>query len=419
MDPGKIFQIITNSTLLATRLISGPGVGSLGFTEPRYCAVLAEDAPLAAVVTTVTAIHKYGEEVRYSITGGNRDGLFTIDQHSGTITLAAPLDYELHDRHELVIAGEAAGQEGHAIVQVRVADVNDNAPLFVTPDPQVTVIEEDDRHLPATILKVGARDRDKLDIQGLLYTVEGDGVDGLHPTRTFFSINSQTGDLVLLRPLDRDPPRGKGVWRLKVQVRDGQSLWRRQAVRAHSPPSPPRYPRAHDGVKRDDPEPIPATGGQKGHPAGATNSSSPSTVGGGCEDLSTFGGTQKEGGVDGVSRGGRRVHLVETQVTVLVKDINDNPPVFPNATMFGEVQENGPIATAKAILDVLSEDLSVISSVFLFFTKHTSTKISPLGDNRVRQEQRFRIWRLITSLTSSLTNIKILAVQALMGQINT
>ncbi|XP_042892890.1 putative neural-cadherin 2, partial [Penaeus japonicus] len=199
MDPGKIFQIITNSTLLATRLINGPGAASLGFTEPRYCAVLFEDAQLAAAVTRVTAIHKYGEDIRYSITGGNRDGLFTIDQHSGVITLAAPLDYELHDRHELVVAGEAGGQEVHAIVQVSVADVNDNAPSFVTPDPQVTVIEEDDRHLPATIIKVGARDKDRLDVQGLLYTVEGDGVDGLHPSRTFFSINSQTGDLVLLR----------------------------------------------------------------------------------------------------------------------------------------------------------------------------------------------------------------------------
>ncbi|XP_068228176.1 neural-cadherin-like [Palaemon carinicauda] len=43
--------------------------------------------------------------------------------------------------------------------------------------------------------------------------------------------------------------------------------------------------------------------------------------------------------------GGRigRVHLAEAIVTIVVKDINDNPPVFPNATMFGEVQENGPV----------------------------------------------------------------------------
>ena len=39
----------------------------------------------------------------------------------------------------------------------------------------------------------------------------------------------------------------------------------------------------------------------------------------------------------------RPIHVVETEVTVVVKDINDNQPTFPNSTMFGEVQENGPI----------------------------------------------------------------------------
>ncbi|ROT84283.1 Protocadherin Fat 4 [Penaeus vannamei] len=136
-----------------TRLLSGSGVAALGFTEPRYCAVLSEDAPLAAVVTTVTAIHKQDEVVRYSITGGNRDGLFTIDQNTGVITLAAALDYEMHDKHELVVAGEAGGLVVHTIVQVRVVDVNDNAPSFVTPDPEVTLVEEDDRDLPQTLIK--------------------------------------------------------------------------------------------------------------------------------------------------------------------------------------------------------------------------------------------------------------------------
>ena len=37
------------------------------------------------------------------------------------------------------------------------------------------------------------------------------------------------------------------------------------------------------------------------------------------------------------------VHVVETTVTIIVKDINDNAPIFPNATIYGDVQENGPI----------------------------------------------------------------------------
>lgn len=71
--------------------------------------------------------------------------------------------------------------------------------------------------------------------------------------------------------------------------------------------------------------------------------------GGGCGNVSVFGGeiqdynsSRDEWGTRRWVRGGR-VHLVETVVTLLVKDINDNPPVFPNTTMFGEVQENGPI----------------------------------------------------------------------------
>ena len=43
------------------------------------------------------------------------------------------------------------------------------------------------------------------------------------------------------------------------------------------------------------------------------------------------------------SLGSSRVHVAETVVTLRLKDVNDNSPVFPNATMFGQVQENGPI----------------------------------------------------------------------------
>ncbi|KAK8754219.1 hypothetical protein OTU49_014948, partial [Cherax quadricarinatus] len=45
-----------------------------------------------------------------------------------------------------------------------------------------------------------------------------------------------------------------------------------------------------------------------------------------------------------------QVHVAETVVTVLVKDINDNAPVFPNTTMYGEVQENGPIDLSVGVV---------------------------------------------------------------------
>ncbi|XP_068204753.1 protocadherin Fat 4-like [Palaemon carinicauda] len=227
--PSSLFQSnirVIHRLGIATRLLSGTGRTLLEFTQHRYCAVLREDAPTSSDVIAVVANHKDGASVRYSITGGNRDGLFTIDQKTGLITLAAALDYELYDKHELVVSGEGGGQVVHTIVQVSVADVNDNPPVFLNPDPHVTVIEEDDRHLPTTLIKVDAKDPDLSDEYGLLYTLQGDGVDGFSAEDAFFSINPRSGDLMQLRALDRDPPNGKRIWKLRVKVQDGHDPWK-------------------------------------------------------------------------------------------------------------------------------------------------------------------------------------------------
>ncbi|XP_050716089.1 putative neural-cadherin 2 isoform X2 [Eriocheir sinensis] len=228
MDPGKIFQIITNSTLLATRLLPAGHTPLLEFSSPRYCAALPEDRPPGGTVTTVTATHRHGAEVRYSITGGNRDGLFTIDQRKGIITLAAALDYEISNEHELVVSAEGDMEVTHTVVQLRVTDVNDNPPVFLNPDPRITLVEEDDRDLPAPVAKVMAVDADSRDAGRLVYRVIGDGTHheetggGGSGWETFFAIHARTGDLIQLKALDRDPPQGRDEWRLRVEVRDGQ-----------------------------------------------------------------------------------------------------------------------------------------------------------------------------------------------------
>lgn len=51
--------------------------------------------------------------------------------------------------------------------------------------------------------QVSAQDSDWLDHHGLLYTVRGDGVDGLDPSDAFFTVNSLTGDLIQLKASQR------------------------------------------------------------------------------------------------------------------------------------------------------------------------------------------------------------------------
>ncbi|XP_068219971.1 cadherin-related hmr-1-like [Palaemon carinicauda] len=196
-----LISLILFSLPAATRLLPGGG-GPVQFSEPRYCILLAEDSPPSISVTQVSASHRDGASVRYSITGGNRDGLFTIDQHTGLITLAAPLDFESHPKHELVVAAEAGGRTVHTIVQVSVEDINDNPPHFLEDNLQVTVLEEEDTDLPATIVRVLAEDPDRIDEGRLVYSVGGEGVDDHDPKKAFFTINPHSGELILLRVVD-------------------------------------------------------------------------------------------------------------------------------------------------------------------------------------------------------------------------
>ncbi|CAL4063527.1 unnamed protein product, partial [Meganyctiphanes norvegica] len=219
MDPGKIIQIITNSTLLATRLLQGPR--PLEFSAPRYCIQVIEDARPSTAVTDVTAHHTEGLTVRYSITGGNRDGVFTIDNRTGLISLAGPLDHELNKKHELVVTAEAGVDEAHSIVEVTVVDVNDNPPAFINSDTEISVQEEEDRGLPKLLRKIEAEDPDEVDAGGLVYRLTGAAGDPTGLVYKYFMVNATTGELYLLKALDRDPPIGRAVWRLRVQVRDG------------------------------------------------------------------------------------------------------------------------------------------------------------------------------------------------------
>ncbi|MPC33149.1 Neural-cadherin [Portunus trituberculatus] len=274
--------------------------------------------------------------------------------------------------HELVVAAEAGGAAVHTIVQVRVADVNDNAPYFLHPEPFFTVIEEDDRDLPSSITtdvsgSVKAADKDRQDTQGLLYTLSGDGVDGFSPSDAYFSINAHTGELIQQREIKKKPSSDAETARDRASETEWENL---SSIREDIPTkigvfhageqTTEQHVSKTSGVKRSlkkrreakEPRKTKDTMlyntsfdspyfGEEKHTAGGN--------GGGCGDVSVFGGDRQDyhaSRADWVTRGrarGGRVHLVETVVTLLVKDINDNPPVFPNTTMFGEVQENGPI----------------------------------------------------------------------------
>src|SRR5699024_5034000 len=59
--------------------------------------------------------------------------------------------------------------------------------------------------LPA---QVKAFDGDRDQPEALVYKLSGEGIDDQEPDKRSFEINSKTGEIHVLRPLDRDPPTG-------------------------------------------------------------------------------------------------------------------------------------------------------------------------------------------------------------------
>ena len=87
------------------------------FGAESYTFTVRERAAIGAVVGTVSATD--ADPVTYAITAGNEAGTFAINETSGSITLAAALDYDTTSRYALTVsATDAAG--GAAAVPVTI-----------------------------------------------------------------------------------------------------------------------------------------------------------------------------------------------------------------------------------------------------------------------------------------------------------
>ncbi|XP_063876229.1 putative neural-cadherin 2 [Scylla paramamosain] len=147
---------------------------------------------------------------------------FHLDPTSGSLSLLRPLDYELQQQYELVVEAVAGEARTETRVLVKVDDQNDHAPVFLRALHETQITEEDNRHLPKVILKqVTAVDGDAGRFGKLAYTISGDGMF-TNGSRPCFSVDAASGTVLLLRPLDRDPPHGRPQWRLRVTATDGE-----------------------------------------------------------------------------------------------------------------------------------------------------------------------------------------------------
>ncbi|XP_045534193.1 neural-cadherin isoform X1 [Papilio machaon] len=191
------------------------------FDKELYEAEVDENEDIQHTVLTVTAKdHDESSRIRYEITSGNIGGAFAVKNMTGAIYVAGALDYETRKRYELKLAASDNLKENYTTVVIHVKDVNDNPPVFERPTYRTQITEEVDRNLPKRVLQVTATDGDKDRQQNIVYFLTGQGIDADNPANSKFDINRTTGEIFVLRPLDRDQPNGRPQWRFTVFAQD-------------------------------------------------------------------------------------------------------------------------------------------------------------------------------------------------------
>ncbi|XP_029577647.1 cadherin-16 [Salmo trutta] len=185
---------------------------------------LAEDAPLGATVTAVSAWdadERGGDswQVNYRLESGNEEEVFTLvtDKQTNEVSLilSKVLDFERESEYILVLSAQNPvalvrgryGPASTATVSIYVDDINEG-PILSQSHYEVTVREgEEPGRVIATI-----RGYDP-DSHPIRYSLRGD-------TKRYFSIGKYSGELKTVQALDREE---NSTYTMEVMAEDGRN----------------------------------------------------------------------------------------------------------------------------------------------------------------------------------------------------
>uniref|UniRef100_A0A671N785 Protocadherin Fat 1-like n=1 Tax=Sinocyclocheilus anshuiensis TaxID=1608454 RepID=A0A671N785_9TELE len=185
------------------------------FTAEIYKGTVSEDDPPGGVIailsTTDLDTEESNKQINYFITGGDPLGQFGIEHTQGEwkVSVRKPLDREEKDNYLLNITATDGTFTAKAVVEVKVLDANDNSPICEKSFYMESVPE--DSPAGRLILQVSATDADIRSNAQISYELLGAGSE-------HFSIDSETGELKTLLPLDREE---EEAHKMKVRALDG------------------------------------------------------------------------------------------------------------------------------------------------------------------------------------------------------
>ncbi|KAH9509759.1 hypothetical protein Btru_044434 [Bulinus truncatus] len=338
------------------------------FSPSIYSASVKEDVPQGVVVSTVTArdadITPAYHTVYYTIIDGNSEKKFSID-NNGSVTINATLDYETTTNYSLVIQASDSLHSANTSLNVLVIPVNEYSPVFSVTNLTLSLPENSPFDTNFT-LNISATDRDHGLDGKIFYRIEP-GPFSIDPAtgvmRVISNLDRETKQtyVLLVQAIDNGIPSKTGTLTLTVEVTDeNDSIPECTSVVYTALVSEGTKPQSQLITKlmcHDDDK----------DPANLNNKITYSIVSGETTKFELnqsgelmlksnvtldFESDQKYQIVVKVMDSGLSVQLSSSvTIDVMVKDENDNPPVFialPNVIIPEDVTVGSKLATVKA-----------------------------------------------------------------------
>ena len=175
----------------------------LRFNVNVYYVTISEDAPINSHLITVNAfLQGYNDTLTYSLVDGNlphtnASQFFKIHPTTGRLKIRSPLNYEVLQRHKLLIlVTSKKGDTSTCYVEINVTNVNDNAPKFNSSAYSFKIAE--DTEIGERLLRVSAYDLDESYTESsLVYSIVSEN-------KALFQVDKTTGWLSLKKQLDRE-----------------------------------------------------------------------------------------------------------------------------------------------------------------------------------------------------------------------
>lgn len=185
-------------------------------TASLYTGSVAEDASNGTEVATVICSDADStstyNEVKYSITSGQAQPKFAVDQNNGKVTVNQALDIESADSYSLTIRATDGTFNTDVTLTITLTNVNDFTPIFSPAGPYITTITEN-LAVGSTIFDVNATDGDYGSTTFIYSIISGNG-DGK------FTIGVSSGIIQTQKAIDRDNPLTVS-YTLGITVADG------------------------------------------------------------------------------------------------------------------------------------------------------------------------------------------------------